>query len=96
MDQCVYTQYNHISGSKRRQLLAEPEIFSQAAQMNVRVHGPYHASHLYSDGDVEKIVGGLSKVYFSVLSNVTGQPFAASPSSELLKQCLTVQAIALG
>ena len=63
--------------------------------MNVRVLGPYHASHLYSDGDVEKIIGpfshtafGHSKIHSSVHSNVTGRPFAASSSSDLLKQCL--------
>ena len=87
-----------ISGppSKRRRLLAESNIFSQAQQMNVSVHGPYHASHLYSVDVVDEIIGatsraafGHSKVNLPVHSNVTGKPFAASSPNDLLEQCLT-------
>lgn len=86
-----------VSGppSLRRRLLAESDVFSQAQQMDVNVHGPYHASHLYTVDDVDEIIGatsraafGQSTVHFAVHSNVTGKPFATLSSNHLLELCL--------
>lgn len=66
-------------------------FFQPHKQVDVSVHGPYHANYLYTM-DVDEIIGatsrvafGRSKVYFPF---VTEKPFATPPANELLKKCL--------
>lgn len=65
-------------------------------KVKASIYGPYHAKHLHTDEDIEKIVRPESgeifrhaTVSFPVYSSVTGQRIEAENSLELLKVCLT-------
>ncbi|KAL5338099.1 hypothetical protein BJX70DRAFT_217015 [Aspergillus crustosus] len=56
------------------------------------IYGPYHASHLYDEKDVERILNSSDKAVLSryrshipILSSVTGTPIAAENMEELLE-----------
>lgn len=59
------------------------------------VHGPYHASHLYDDNDVEEILRPLASLKtedyqprIPVISTVSGARFVSSSTKDLLEQAL--------
>jgi naphtho-gamma-pyrone polyketide synthase len=63
--------------------------------MRVPIHGPYHASHLYDERDVNRIMESWPKEEFAsyvpqipVLSSLTGQEHQAESLEQLLKSSL--------
>lgn len=80
----------------RKQFLSTTSSLQECRQHEVRIAGPYHASHLYTNEDLAAIIEpksirktfGHAKVYRSLHSSVTGEVFVASDSLSLLRECL--------
>ncbi|EXJ92028.1 hypothetical protein A1O3_00578 [Capronia epimyces CBS 606.96] len=86
-----------ISGppSTKAGLFEESEFFRTQKNAPVSIFAPYHASHLHSLADLEKIlrpqtktIFGSSTVRFPVCSSVTGKPIPAENGFELLQGAL--------
>lgn len=85
-----------ISGApiQLRELVTEAEFFRPSKPLEIPADGPYHAPFLYTDSDVQEIVGliadqgkpwGPSRV---VLSTGTGKPLTASHPDLLLQKAV--------
>lgn len=86
-----------ISGppSVRKRLFETKKYFQKAHQVEIPVWGAYHAPHLYSVADIEKIlvpqsrdIFGRSKIHLIVHSSADGRQINASTPLELLEKCL--------
>lgn len=86
-----------ISGhpSVRKRLFEKNSYFQKANQVEIPVWVAYHAPHLYSDADIEKMLGpqtrdifGRSTIHFMVHSSADGKQINASTPLELLRKCL--------
>ncbi|KAL2414197.1 Non-reducing polyketide synthase PKS1 [Exophiala dermatitidis] len=86
-----------ISGppSTKARLFEESEFFRTQKSAPVSIFAPYHASHLHSQSDLDKIlrpqtktIFGNTTVRFPVCSSVTGKPFNAENGFELLQAAL--------
>ncbi|EXJ93814.1 hypothetical protein A1O1_02207 [Capronia coronata CBS 617.96] len=86
-----------ISGppSTKASLFEDSEFFRTQKNASVSIFAPYHASHLHSPSDLEKIlrpqtktIFGNTTVQFPVCSSVTGQPIPAENGFELLQGAL--------
>lgn len=72
---------------------------SQALQkcqmMKASIYGPYHAKHLHTNEDIEKILHPetrghfcQARVHFPIYSSVTGEQFTSTNPLDLLKSCV--------
>ncbi|OAP61532.1 hypothetical protein AYL99_03735 [Fonsecaea erecta] len=86
-----------ISGppSTKASLFEDSEFFRTHKNAPVSIYAPYHASHLHSQADIEKILRPQTKTIFSnaavrypVCSSVTGKPIPAQNGYELLQGAL--------
>lgn len=86
-----------ISGppSTKASLFEDSEFFRTQKNAPVSIFAPYHASHLHSQADLEKIlrpqtqaIFGNTTVNFPVCSSVTGKPIPARNGFELLQGAL--------
>ena len=71
------------------------EFFRSKKSAPVPVYAPYHAAHLHSESDVQKIlrpqtkdVFGGQSIKFSVCSSVSGTPIQAKNGMELLEEAI--------
>ena len=87
-----------ISGppSIKQRLLEGSEFFQKHTKVNATIYAPYHASHLHSRADIERIIRpqtreifGAAKVLFPVCSSVSGEPIDTENPLELLEVCLS-------
>jgi iterative type I PKS product template protein len=87
-----------ISGppSIKQRLLDGSEFFQKHTKVNATIYAPYHAPHLHSRADIERIIRpqtreifSAAKVLFPVCSSVTGQPIETENPLELLETCLS-------
>lgn len=85
-----------ISGppSVRQRLLDSSELHN-ASQVEISIWGAYHASHLYSEANIEKIIAPQtraifknSSIHFVVHSSADGKKITASTPLQLLESCL--------
>ncbi|KAL4870267.1 hypothetical protein BDV12DRAFT_166486 [Aspergillus spectabilis] len=72
--------------------LCDTVLAKQHKAIRAPIHGPYHASHLYDDRDVERILESCNmeilsnyKPHIPILSSVTGKPITAKSMKDLLK-----------
>ncbi|KIW13453.1 hypothetical protein PV08_08641 [Exophiala spinifera] len=86
-----------VSGppSTKASLFEDSEFFRTHKNASVSIFAPYHASHLHSQSDLEKIlrpqtkaIFGNTTVRYPVCSSVTGKPVEAQNGYELLKNAL--------
>lgn len=86
-----------ISGppSVRKRLFETNSYFQKAHQVEIPIWAAYHAAHLYSLADIEKIlvpqtrdIFGRSTIHFMVHSSADGKQINASTPLELLQTCL--------
>ncbi|KIW53821.1 hypothetical protein PV05_06233 [Exophiala xenobiotica] len=86
-----------ISGppSTKAALFEDSEFFRTHKNAPVSIFAPYHASHLHSQSDLDKIlrpqtknIFGNTTVRFPVCSSVTGKPVEAQNGYELLQNAL--------
>lgn len=86
-----------ISGppSTKASLFEDSEFFRTHKNAPVSIFAPYHAAHLHSQADLDKILRPQTKaifenaqVRFPVCSSVTGKPVAAQNGYELLQNAL--------
>lgn len=86
-----------ISGppSTKARCWESSEFFRSKKSAPVSVFAPYHASHLSSEADVQKIlrpqtkdVFGTQSVKFPVCSSVSGKPIQAKNGMELLEEAV--------
>ncbi len=86
-----------VSGppSTKASLFEDSEFFRTHKNAPVSIFAPYHASHLHSAADLEKIlrpqtkaIFGNAQVRFPVCSSVTGKPIVAENAYELLQSAL--------
>lgn len=86
-----------ISGppSTKASAFEESEFFRTAKNVPVQIFAPYHASHLHSQSDLDKILRPQTKAIFEnsparfpVCSSVTGKPIAGKNGYELLQEAL--------
>jgi len=86
-----------ISGppSTKASAFEDSEFFRTAKNVPVQIFAPYHASHLHSQSDLDKILRPQTKVIFEnsparfpVCSSVTGKPFTGKNGYELLQEAL--------
>ncbi|KIX09737.1 uncharacterized protein Z518_00818 [Rhinocladiella mackenziei CBS 650.93] len=82
-----------VSGppSMKASLFEDSEFFRTHKNAPVSIYAPYHASHLHSQSDLEKIlrpqtkaIFGNAPVRFPVCSSVAGKPIVAQNGYELL------------
>jgi iterative type I PKS product template protein len=66
-----------------------------ARHVDVTIFAPYHASHLHTDADIEKIlrpqsrtIFGAAKTYYPVCSSVTGKPLEGESALAVLETAL--------
>ena len=87
-----------ISGppSIKRRLLEASEFFQKNTRVDATIYAPYHASHLHSQADIEKIIRpqtrkifSAAKVHFPVCSSVSGEPINTEDPLKLLEICLS-------
>jgi len=87
-----------ISGppSIKQRLLEGSEFFQTRTKVNATIYAPYHALHLHSQADIDRIlrpqtreIFGAAKVLFPVCSSVSGEPIGTKDPVELLKVCLS-------
>jgi iterative type I PKS product template protein len=86
-----------VSGPPSIKTLAfeNSEFFRTHKNASVSIFAPYHASHLHSESDIEKILRPQTKEIFAsytpihpVCSSITGKPIPATDAYELLKESL--------
>lgn len=86
-----------VSGppSTKISLFEDSEFFRTHKNASVSIYAPYHASHLHSQADLDKIlrpqtkaIFGNTDVRYPVCSSVTGKPFQAQNGYELLQSAL--------
>ena len=86
-----------VSGppSIKNQLFESSDFFRSKKSANVSIFAPYHAAHLHSVTDIEKILTprtrqlfGSITVKFPVCSSVEGKPINAKTGLDLLETCL--------
>ncbi|KAK5198467.1 polyketide synthase [Exophiala xenobiotica] len=86
-----------ISGppSTKASLFEDSEFFRTHKNAPVSIFAPYHASHLHSQSDLDKIlrpqtkaIFGNTTVRYPVCSSVTGSPVEAQNGYELLQNAL--------
>ncbi|KAI1621793.1 polyketide synthase [Exophiala viscosa] len=86
-----------ISGppSTKASLFEDSEFFRTHKNAPVSIYAPYHASHLHSQSDLDKILRPQTKAIFGnttvgypVCSSVTGQPIPGANGYELLQGAL--------
>ncbi|ERF69996.1 hypothetical protein EPUS_03548 [Endocarpon pusillum Z07020] len=87
-----------VSGppSIKQRLLESSDFFQKHTKVNATVYAPYHASHLHSRADIERIIRPQTRVIFSaarvlfpVCSSVSGEPIETENPIELLEACLS-------
>ncbi|KAJ5507236.1 hypothetical protein N7527_009379 [Penicillium freii] len=73
----------------------EDSLSKEHKPTRVPIHGPYHASHLYDDRDINRILESWPTELFAtyvpqipVLSSETGEEFQAESLEQLLRLCL--------
>jgi iterative type I PKS product template protein len=71
------------------------DFFQKHTRVNATIYAPYHAAHLHSPADIERIIRpqtreifSAAKVLFPVCSSVSGEPIVTENPLELLKVCL--------
>ena len=86
-----------ISGppSTTKRLFAESEVLSGKTRVSLSVHAPYHAPHLYSESDIDKVLDRTARDMFAscqpttlVHSSASGQCHVASNGLELIQLAL--------
>ncbi|RMZ77257.1 hypothetical protein DV738_g4532, partial [Chaetothyriales sp. CBS 135597] len=86
-----------ISGppSIKARAFEESEFFRTHKSAPASIYAPYHAAHLHSDADLEKVlrpqtkeIFGEAPCQFHVFSSVTGKPFPAKTGYQLLEAAL--------
>lgn len=84
-----------ISGSPstRRHLLETSPAFQNLQQKEIPIRGPYHAAHLYGEGDVTRIIDSdmaRSLEQHSVIHPVTGWslPKVSNSTLDVFRQCV--------
>ncbi|KAF2459431.1 polyketide synthase PksA [Lineolata rhizophorae] len=94
----VSTMALTISGppSTTRRLFSNSETFSKNHYFPISVYAPYHASHLYSDADIDRILEGSPRKVFAsyrpqslIHSSSTGKCHTATNSLELIELMLS-------
>ncbi|KIV92850.1 hypothetical protein PV10_04114 [Exophiala mesophila] len=86
-----------ISGppSTKVSLFEDSEFYRSHKSVSVPIFAPYHASHLHSSSDLEKILRPQTKAIFEyatarfpVCSSVSGKPYTGKNGYELLQEAL--------
>lgn len=86
-----------VSGppSTKQKCFGSSEFFRSRKNAPVTIYAPYHAAHLHSEHDIQKILRSQTNTIFSshtahfpVCSSVTGKPIQGANAFEVLEQAL--------